>query len=198
MEKNEKNTITRIPDKAVKVKEDGQWAVFWSEQEKSFYFISLACPSYALRLFRDELLKFAQNIEIQAYAEKYADAVPVAEEGMISTGARDKRQFKRFTRRCEAEFTCQGVLKRSIASDFSIKGLFIRTNNPFAPNEVIDILVHLPDDSVSSLQGRVMRSMKNPLGNIVGTIAKEYKNGMGIEITKKDAAYLHFIRSLVK
>lgn len=125
-------------------------------------------------------------------------AMPVAEEGMISTGARDKRQFKRFTRRCEAEFTCQGVLKRSIASDFSIKGLFIRTNNPFAPNEVIDILVHLPDDSVSSLQGRVMRSMKNPLGNIVGTIAKEYKNGMGIEITKKDAAYLHFIRSLVK
>jgi hypothetical protein len=97
------------------VKEEGQWDVFWSDQEKSFYFISLACSSSVLRLSKDELLTLAQNLEIQTSAKKYADGVPVAEEGMIPTGARDKRQFKRFTRRCEAEFTCQGVLKRSIA-----------------------------------------------------------------------------------
>lgn len=72
MEKNGKNTITRVPDNAVKVKEDGQWAAFWSDQEKSFYFISLACPSSVLRFSMDELLTLAQNLEIEASAEKYA------------------------------------------------------------------------------------------------------------------------------
>lgn len=200
MEKDNKDIAdTAIPDSAVKVWEDGKWVVFWSNPEKCFYIMSLACPSSVLRLSTDKLLKFVHEIARQNSVERNADIMmPIVEGGIISLSQRDKRQFRRFTRRCEATFTCRGVSKKGIASDFSINGLFIRTGNPFAPDEVIDIMVHLPDDSISSLQGRIMRAMKNPLGNITGAIAKTYKNGMGVEIIKKDANYLNFIRSLIK
>jgi len=58
-------------------------------------------------------------------------------------------------------------------------------------------VVHLPDRSVSTLQGKVKRAMKTPMGRVMGTPIKEYKNGMGIELTRKDVNYLNFIRSLI-
>ncbi len=200
MEKNRKDVINSgIPDNAVKVREDGEWTVFWSNTEKSFYFTCPACPSSVLKLSREELLALEQKSETPGPSAKNADAkVPAVEEASLSLSQRDKRKFKRFTRRCEATFTFRGVSKKGIACDFSIDGLFIRTVNPFSSDEVIDIMVHLPDDSLSSLKGRVTRSMKNAFGNMAGTLAKAYKNGMGIKIIKKDANYLNFIRSLIK
>lgn len=194
-----KKENTSIPDNAFKVREIRQWAVFWSNREKSFYFTSSAGPSSVLRLSSDELLTLAKEVEIQNPARKDAVAAtsPV-EEAATSISPRDRRGFKRFARHCEAEFTARGITRKGIGSDFSINGFFIRTTRPFAVDELINIRLHLPDNSLSSLQGKVIRAMNNSLGNITAAFAKTYKNGMGVKIIKKDATYLHFIRSLVK
>jgi len=42
----------------------------------------------------------------------------------------NRRKHKRYIRRCEIEFVSDGVTYRGIASDFSLNGLFIRTNHP--------------------------------------------------------------------
>jgi hypothetical protein len=200
MEKEEKNTIdTGVPDHAFKVKEIGSWAVFFSKEDMSVYFRSSACLSTVLRLSRDDLLTLAQEMETWRPAKKDTEAAILPEEKVRPAGnSRDKRHFRRFTRRCEAEFTARDVTNRGIASDFSINGLFIRTNHPLPADSVIDIVVHLPDGSVSYLRGKVKRANKPSFGRVIGTPIKAYKNGMGIELTMKDSNYLHFIRSLIK
>jgi hypothetical protein len=197
-----KNANAGIPNHAFKVDEIGPWEVFFSKEEKAVYFRSSDRLSATLRLSRDDLLMLAQEMEIWRDVEKntFAGIHPekAVQEVQPSGGSKDKRRFKRFTRRCETEFTSRGVTNRGIASDFSINGLFIRTNHPFAAETLIDIMVHLPDGNVSSLQGKVKRSMKNSIGKVLGVPMKEQKNGMGVELINKDATYLHFIRSLIK
>ncbi len=199
VEKREKNGIDIVvPDHAVKLTEIGPWTIFLSKEEACVYFRSSASLSTVLRLSKDELLMLAREMEKLRHAEKKSAAgTPRKEEVRSSEGSRDRRRFKRFTRRCEVEFTARGGSYKGIAGDFSINGLFIRTNHPFVPDTVFDFMVHLPDGSVSSLQGKVKRSMKNSPGKVPGIPTKEHKNGMGIELIKKDANYLHFIRSLV-
>ncbi|GAB4387455.1 MAG: hypothetical protein Kow0025_01110 [Thermodesulfovibrionales bacterium] len=109
----------------------------------------------------------------------------------------DKRRHKRYTRRCETEFSANGVSGRGIASNFSLQGLFIRTNHPLAPETAVDIVLHLPDGSNSRLQGKVRRAAKTRIGRVMKTPTRAVKNGMGIEITGRDVNYLHFIRSLL-
>ena len=197
MKKKEKNSSAAdIPRDAFKVKDLGPWAVYFSKSETAVYFTSSA-SSPVLGLSRDELLLLAREMGTWHPAEKAVVDMP-EEELPPSQNSRDKRRFRRFTRRCEAEFTAGNVSNRGIASDFSISGLFIRTSHPFAADTIIDIVVHLPDRSVSSLQGRVKRAMKTTLGRVMGASIKEYKNGMGVELIKKDVTYLNFIRSLLK
>ncbi len=200
MEKKGKNiSQASIPDNAFKVREIGQWTIFWADPEKSFYFTSSTSPSSVLRLSRDELVTLVKEIEMLGRPGRdAASQTPSVEEVTASVRPHDKREFRRFAKRCEAEITSRGITKKCLASDFSINGLFIRTSRPFPPDEVIEILLHLPDNRVSSLQGNVTRAMNNPLGNTAGSLAKIYRNGMGVKITKKDAVYLHFIRSMIK
>ncbi len=201
MGKEEKdNAHPGVPDHALKVDEIGPWEVFFSKKEHAVYFRSSDRLSAVLRLSRDDLLILAQEMETWQGIEKKSSAGrhQKKEEVQPSGDSRNKRRFRRFMRRCEAEFTASGVTNRGIASDFSINGLFIRTNYPFTADTVIDIMVHLPDGSMSSLQGKVRRAMKASLGKVMGVPMKEHKNGMGVELTAKDANYLHFIRSLIK
>ncbi|GEM_PF-1369048 len=199
MKKEEKNrSDAGIPYDAIKVKEIGPWAVYFSKSETSVYFTSSVSSSQVLGLSREELLMLANEMEIWHPGENKTPVdEPRKEEVRSSENSRDKRSFRRFTRRCEAEFTAGDISSRGIASDFSINSLFLRTSHPFATDTVVDIVVHLPDKSVSSLQGKVKRAMKTCLGKVMGAPIKEYKNGMGIELTKKDVHYLNFIRSLI-
>lgn len=100
---------------------------------------------------------------------------------------RPRRRHDRFVRRLETEFSAGGKDYRSISSDFSCSGLFIRTNHPFLPGTIIDMRVHMPDGRASSLKGVVRRAIKTP---VMG-----FKNGMGIEITEKDPAYSDFMNT---
>lgn len=95
-----------------------------------------------------------------------------------------KRRHGRFVRRLETEFSAEGKNYRGISSDLSRSGLFIRTNHAFSIGTLLDILIHLPDGT-SQLKGAVRRALKTPVVSL--------KNGMGIELTEKDASYTKFL-----
>ncbi len=101
-----------------------------------------------------------------------------------------KRQYKRYTKRLETEFSAGGMAYRGISSDLSARGLFIRTQHGFIPGTLITIHLQYPDGSSSHLEGIVRRTIKTPL-NLV-------KNGMGIELTRIDENYRNFLRTEVE
>lgn len=101
----------------------------------------------------------------------------------------DKRQHKRYTSRCEIEFSMNGTTYRGISGNLSLNGLFIRTRRPFAEDTVINLIVHFPNGSTSKLKGITRRAMRNPVNN--------QQNAMGIEIIEKDSHYLDYIHSIV-
>lgn len=110
----------------------------------------------------------------------------------------NKRKHKRYIKRCKTEFASSDRSYRGISSDFSVDGLFIRTLHPLEPDTVIDMTVHLPDGSESSLRGRVARASSTPRGRVVGAPSgKAARDGMGVKIIEKDANYLRFLGSLV-
>ncbi len=97
-----------------------------------------------------------------------------------------KRQYKRYTKRLETEFSAGGMTYRGISSDLSAKGLFIRTQHGFVPGTHITVHLQYPDGNRSHLEGIVRRTIKTPL-NLV-------KNGMGIELTRIDEIYREFLK----
>jgi Tfp pilus assembly protein PilZ len=101
---------------------------------------------------------------------------------------REYQRHPRFTKRLEATFSSGGLSYRGILSNLSRNGLFIRTNHGFAPGSTVDIELVMPDNKVCRLKGLVKRTTKTPM-------LSSMKNGMGIELTEKDAAYLNFIES---
>jgi len=99
----------------------------------------------------------------------------------------EKRQHKRYTSRCEIEFSMNGTTYRGISSNLSLNGLFIRTRRPFTADTVIDIIAHLPNGS-SKLKGITRRAVRNPVHH--------QQNGMGIEIIEKDETFRDFVKSI--
>jgi hypothetical protein len=101
----------------------------------------------------------------------------------------EKRQQKRYTSRCEIEFSMNGTSYRGISSNLSMNGLFIRTRRPFPADTVTNLIVHCPNGSTSKLKGITRRALRNPVNN--------QQTGMGIEIIEKDSNYIDFINSIV-
>ena len=101
----------------------------------------------------------------------------------------EKRQHKRYTSRCEIEFSMNGTTYRGISSNLSLNGLFIRTRKPFAADTVINLTLYFPNGSTSKIKGITKHAMRNPAHN--------KKNGMGIEIIEKDSNYFDFVNSIV-
>lgn len=113
-----------------------------------------------------------------------------------------KRKHKRYTKNCETNIVSRNITFKASSTDFSLNGLFLKTNHPLAPDTVIDITVHLPDNTVSKLKGKVRWSFKSPgksspYTDIPMVSGRPIKSGMGIEIIERDVNYLHFIRSLL-
>jgi ribosomal protein S27E len=101
---------------------------------------------------------------------------------------RNLRRHERFIRRLEVECSARDENTRGISSNFSLGGLFIRTNRPFSPGTLVDLNIHLPDGGAAKATGRVKTAQKTALASL--------KNGMGIEIIEKDLNYVTFIKSL--
>ncbi len=100
---------------------------------------------------------------------------------------RKYQRTHRYTKRLEATFSSGSFTYRGILSDISENGLFIRTSRGFTPGTTIDIKIIMPGDQISHLTGIVRRSIKTPLSTT--------KNGMGVELTQKDAVYMNFYKS---
>ncbi|MEJ2684979.1 MAG: PilZ domain-containing protein [Candidatus Sulfobium sp.] len=99
-----------------------------------------------------------------------------------------KRHYRRFMRRLEVEFSANDRHYRGISSNFSLGGMFVRTNHAFATGTLIDITVHLPGGGTAALKGRVKMALKTP--------AVSLRNGMGVEIVESDPVFVDFIKSL--
>ena len=101
----------------------------------------------------------------------------------------DKRRHPRFIKRLTATFFVDHQKSRGISSDLSESGLFIRTTRGLAVNTPVTIELLLPNNRVSFLKGIVRRTVRTPISSI--------KNGMGIEITEKDATFTDFVKSVI-
>ena len=99
----------------------------------------------------------------------------------------NKRKGPRFTKRLEARFIANEESFVGITSNLSENGLFIRTKRGFAPDSILDVELTMPDGKVSFIRGIVKRTVKVPLS---------VKNGMGIELLKKDETYMRYVKSL--
>jgi hypothetical protein len=103
---------------------------------------------------------------------------------------KEKRRYRRFTKRLEVKFSSGGNSFTGISSDLSETGIFIRTQKGLAPGTHIYIDLVLPDGRISFLKGIVRRTLKTPISAL--------KNGMGVEIIEKDEIFSDFIKSFVQ
>lgn len=99
----------------------------------------------------------------------------------------DRRRHRRHTKRLRTVFTHGDSNYLGFSSDLSPIGLFIKTQRGFRPGTVLDLEITLPDESVTKLKGRVIRTIKTSESSI--------KNGMGIEIIESDERYMLFLGS---
>jgi len=109
----------------------------------------------------------------------------------------DRRKLKRFSDRLKISFHVNGIAYRGLSGNFSLNGLFIRTNHSFPLDTLLDIIIYLPNDLTSHLKGKVVRTSNETLQVESGKARGYDEKGMGIEIIEKDALYLHFIRSFL-
>jgi hypothetical protein len=109
----------------------------------------------------------------------------------------NKRKLKRFSHRCKIAFTVDGVTYRGLSSNFSLNGIFIRTNHPFPPETLLDIVIYLPNDLTVQVKGKVVRTSKDPLRGTIGMAGGYRERGMGVAILEKQPLYLHVIRALL-
>ena len=116
---------------------------------------------------------------------------------MTNKSNRENRQHKRLSKKCEVEFYSNDRIYRGTSSNFSIDGLFIRTDNPLAPDTVISIIVHLSDGSTSKLTGKVRRVSRMSGSTVMDKSVMPLEEGMGIEIMKRDSHYIKFFMSLL-
>ena len=109
----------------------------------------------------------------------------------------EKRRQKRFAKRCSVEFTSDGKTYSGICKNLSLDGLFIKTRKPLGLEKIIEMIVHLPNDSTSKLTGRVTRATREPYSLVLEMAGIPSKDGMGIQLMEKDANYLNFVTSLI-
>jgi hypothetical protein len=100
----------------------------------------------------------------------------------------ERRKHPRFIRRLETIIAIDHISLRSISSDLSENGLFIRTKRGCNVDTPIDIELSLPGNRVSFLKGIVRRTIRTPIPTM--------KNGMGIEIIEKDKTFTDFVKSI--
>ena len=108
----------------------------------------------------------------------------------------EQRRRKRLKKSCQVDFCANNKTYRGVSDNFSIDGLFIRTNDLLSLQSVVSITVHLPDGSTSEIKGKVRRVHKESY-DIAITSGKTFKCGMGIEIIERDSNYMKFFISLL-
>ena len=105
----------------------------------------------------------------------------------------EKRDTGRTIRRFEVEYSPEGGgdKQMGISSNFSEKGLFIRTSRGYHPGSKVNILLKLDNGKTLAIKGLVVRTSKTGFSSM-GAI----KDGMGIEIIEAAPEYKDFLEKL--
>ncbi len=99
----------------------------------------------------------------------------------------DKRKKQRFGTKLHVKLRSGSLISWGILSDVSEDGLFVRCNQNFVLDAVIDIEIFLRHDS-SLIKGVVRRIVELPEPN--------RKFGIGIELIEKDGTYRRLLKFL--
>jgi Tfp pilus assembly protein PilZ len=102
----------------------------------------------------------------------------------------EKRNFKRKVKRLNITFSDGSVELCGVSSDFSCKGLFIRTRKSFQEGTNLKMKLELEDGLKVSLTGIVRRSIK--------TRIKDFKQGMGVELVSFPKEYDDYVNKSYK
>ncbi|MCX5717730.1 MAG: PilZ domain-containing protein [Nitrospirae bacterium] len=99
-----------------------------------------------------------------------------------------KRKADRYIKRLEAVFTAGAETHWGTTSDLSEQGMFIRTLHALVPGTVLDIEIHLPDNVISKVRGKVRRAIRIQITGI--------RNGMGIDLIETDNNYIELVKKI--
>jgi len=102
----------------------------------------------------------------------------------------EKRGCRRKIKRLNITFADENEEYSGISSDFSCKGLFIRTRKGFREGITLHMQLEIENGVKIPLHGTVRRSLK-PSTEI-------HKSGMGVELISIPAEYVDFIEKLYK
>jgi hypothetical protein len=107
------------------------------------------------------------------------------------------RKHKRIQKNCEVEFSscANNEIYDGVTENFSVDGLFLRTDDLLPLQSEITIVLHLPYGSTSRLKG-VVRRVYDVIYDTAAS-GHAYKGGMGIEIIERDSHYMRFFISLL-
>ena len=101
----------------------------------------------------------------------------------------EKRKTKRKIKRLPVTFLCENKIHKSISSNFSETGLFIKTGSKFKPGSPVYMVLELDDDNKTAFKGKVVRITTN------SKLFETYRisrNGIGVELTKITQEYKAF------
>jgi Tfp pilus assembly protein PilZ len=102
----------------------------------------------------------------------------------------DKRDSKRKIKRLPITFLCGTKEHRGISSNFSARGLFIKTRKTFKPGLKINLVLEIDENFKIALRGVIVREIK-----------KGYINpfsGIGVALTEIPQAYRDFLEVLAR
>lgn len=99
-----------------------------------------------------------------------------------------RRQYIRYLIKLPVEISFGDELIRGTTVRVSGKGFFVRSQKTFPVRTLVDINLHLTDESSCKLKGIIKyeRNIKQ---------FEPQKNGMGIELTEGNLKYFEFIKS---
>jgi len=102
-------------------------------------------------------------------------------EGIRHEGKRNRREFVRIPHSFEVAYLTAKDLIKSYIFDISQGGVFVKTNTPLNPGEIINLKIHLPDKGKEiGVLGEVIWS--NTQERV--TRQKKYPPGMGVRFLK--------------
>lgn len=99
-----------------------------------------------------------------------------------------KRQFQRQLIKLPAEVRAGGEVCKGTTVRLSKKGFFVRSQQSFSVGLPVDITLYLTEDTPCYLKGVVKFAQTSALLN--------KDNGMGLELTEKNAKYEEFLRDI--
>lgn len=101
----------------------------------------------------------------------------------------EKRDYPpRKTKRLNVSFSDGKVEHIGTSSNFSLKGIFIRTRKAFNPGTSLKMVIEINEHRKIELTGIVVWATRTGI--------RDFKNGMGIKLTAIHQAYEDYVKGL--